>query len=89
MQLPILCAPAAFTFRLVDLGQRRDDILGPAKLGQRKLDARARRLLGLEEDELMRVQGSFGKLLRHLKSYLTFPAHIGRQFHATPTPPLA
>jgi hypothetical protein len=54
--------------RLVDLGQRRNDVVRPAQLAQGKLDAGPCRLLGLEENEFMGVgddhEGVLAFLLR-------------------------
>src|SRR5512143_2770023 len=56
MQPPVLSAAAAGAPRLIFPGERGDDVVRPAKLGQRELDAGAGGLLGPEEDELVLVR---------------------------------
>ena len=54
------CARDLAAPRLVDLGQGRDDVVRPAYLGERELDAGAGGLLRLEEDELVLVADDDG-----------------------------
>ena len=48
--------PAAGSSRFILPGERGDDVIRPAKLGKRELDAGAGSLLGPEEDELVLVR---------------------------------
>src|SRR5215471_8855782 len=56
MQPPVLRAALPLALRLIDVGQRGDDVVRAAQLAERELDAGPSRLLGLEENESMRVR---------------------------------
>src|ERR1044071_5214676 len=62
MHPPILCTALAGALRLVDLRQRRDDVVRPAELAQGELDAGPRGLLGLKENEFMGVGNDHARL---------------------------
>src|ERR1700693_4592219 len=56
MAPPVTRDSFSLTQRLVDRGQRRDDVVRPAQRAQGKLDARAGRLLSFEEDEFVSMR---------------------------------
>jgi hypothetical protein len=56
MLSPIARLASGDAQRLIAFGNRRDDVVGPAELRQRKLDARAGRFLSLDKNELVLVR---------------------------------
>ena len=80
MQPPVLGAPATGAPRLILPGEGGDDVVRPAEIGQRELNAGAGSLLGPEEDELMLMRENHcGRKLQEVIAGLLHAAGIRRE----------